>query len=451
LDLAQIGGVLRAERKKQGKSLEQIAEELGYGASTISSIERGIQNVSQEKRIAYAKAVRMGSLFGIVEEAEQRIRLLRRKLRIIEDIVVANPKQALKQLAHLNQVEKIEYMGVLRPFIHYLKGKSYLAQQDREKAEKHFRYGIESMVKFPELEDTNLKAACYNELSTIKHIQGNYQEALKQARLGLANFVDDGERTYYESLLLLNQCIYLDGLGLSEETLKTLDELNTYVETTVNRHKIRTSLVIKMYTLYTNTLDKLNMPQKALEYAKDGEEIAVTNQELDSLFVLWSQIGSIYLKMEKLELAEEYFFKALDLQPKVKRQHLIPFAFKDFATLLMIKNDWTFAKEIIDQCISISKTQQDERNLAESLISSAKWCMKQDLFQEAIDLYKAAEEIADKRPTKPQLLIITSNLCYCYKQVNDLDKFQTYLERFYWICREEADKGSFHEIDFSLS
>jgi transcriptional regulator with XRE-family HTH domain len=91
MDLAQIGGVLRAERKKQGKSLEQIADELKCGASTISSIERGILNVSEEKRIAYAKEVGMGSLFGIVEEAEKRINRLRHKLEIIEEIVFANP------------------------------------------------------------------------------------------------------------------------------------------------------------------------------------------------------------------------------------------------------------------------------------------------------------------------------------------------------------------------
>lgn len=140
MDLARIGGVLRAERKKLGKSLEQVADELGMGTSTVSAIERGIYNVSEEKRIAYAKIVGMGSLFGIVDEVEQRIQHLRHKLRIIEDIVVANPKQALKQLAQLNQEEKIEFMGVLRPFVHYIKGKCYYKQQEWERAQKHFRY-----------------------------------------------------------------------------------------------------------------------------------------------------------------------------------------------------------------------------------------------------------------------------------------------------------------------
>jgi tetratricopeptide (TPR) repeat protein len=433
MDLAQIGGVLRAERKKLGKSLEQIANELSCGASTISSIERGILNVSEEKRIAYAKAVGMGSLFGIVEEAEKRINRLRHKLEIIEEIVFANPKEALKKLAHLNNEEKIEYIGVLRPFVHYLKGRANFVFQNWETAEKYFRYCIETIEKHPELVKTNFKSYCYNGLGVIRYLQGDYKKALKQTTSGLDNFKATGERTYNKLFLLLNKSIYLDGLEKYEESLKTLDDLNHYITTAPDQDEIRISLKIKMYTLYTNTLDKLGMPQKALKYARCGEKIADTNHEIDSLFMLWSQIGAIYLKLEELKLAEEYFAKALDIKSKVIGRHLIPFAFKHFATLLMIKNDWDFAKEIIDQSIEISKNQKDDRKLAESLVSSAKWCMRQNQFEEAIDLYLQAEKIAELQPTKSLLAEITADLCFCYEKINNLEMFQSYSKKYFWL------------------
>lgn len=439
MDLVQIGGVLRAERKKLGKSLEQIADELGIGISTVSSIERGIYNVSEDKRTAYAKALGMGSLLGIANEAESRIRYLRHKLRLIEDIVVANPENALVQLVALNQAEKIDYMGILRPFVYYLKAKCYFGEQNWDLARKYFHFGIESMAKYPELDATNLESACYNELSTIEHIQGNDREALKQVRLGVAHFTAKGERTHIKSLLLLNQCIYLTELGLYEKSLQALDELNTYVKIT-DQHKVQILLVIKMYAIYTRTFDNLGMQQKALKYAKYGEEIAITNKKFDSLFTIWCRIGDIYLKLEELELAREYFFKALELKPKVKEQNLIPYALKNFITLLMMENDWEFAKEIIDQCIAISKKQPDERNLAESLVSLAKWYKNQERHQAAIDLYHEAEEMAEKHPTKTLYLEIIADLCYCYKQVDHIENYQSYVEKFYWLSQRRALK-----------
>jgi transcriptional regulator with XRE-family HTH domain len=97
----QIGGILRAERKKIGKSLEKTAEELGVGTSTLSSIERGIHNVSQEKWMDYARTLGMGSLLGVVDEVEARVTFLRQRLDGIEDIATANPNKALKQLVTL--------------------------------------------------------------------------------------------------------------------------------------------------------------------------------------------------------------------------------------------------------------------------------------------------------------------------------------------------------------
>ncbi len=254
MDFKQIGGVLRAQRKKLGKSLEQMADELKVGISTLSSIERGIHNVSQEKWMEYAKLLGIGSLLGVVDEVEERISYLRRKLKNIEEIAAANPEKALMQLVELNKIEKVESIGVLRPIVHYLKGKCYFTQKEWEQAIKYFQYGIDSMEKYPELDETNIKPACYNEISTIKHLQGHYQEALETVQQGLVCFIDQGERTYLKSLLLLNQCIYLDHVGAYEKALQALVKLDTYIRECSYQLEIRTSVIIQMYVIHCNIL-----------------------------------------------------------------------------------------------------------------------------------------------------------------------------------------------------
>jgi tetratricopeptide (TPR) repeat protein len=447
VDIKQIGGILRAERKKLGKSLEQMAEELGVGTSTLSSIERGIHNVSREKWTDYAKALGMGNLLGVVDEVEERIMVLRRQLRAIEDISTANPEKALEQLTLLNQVEKVESMGVLRPIIHYLKGKCYFTQNKWEQAIKHFQFGIGSLEKYPELDDTNIKAACYNDLSYINHFHGQYQEALTLVQQGLACFVDKGERSYLKSLLLLNQCIYLDQLGINEKALQALEKLNAYIQENNYQLEVRTSVIIQMYIIHANILTKLHMPEKALEYAQQGEKIAWINQDYSRLFALWVQMGSIYLKMQELVLAEEYLLKALDLQSKLKQTNLLLLALKNFAILLIMKEEWSKVQEVMDRYLVLSKTHEDKQGITESLVTIGRWYQKQTQYLKAIDLYGIAESIVKQHGLNSLNLEIVTGLWFCYKQIGNQIKFQEYMEQMFYLQQSKEEKESFNFVD----
>jgi transcriptional regulator with XRE-family HTH domain len=52
----EIGAVLREEREKRGHTIRKMAEILDISPATISNMERGLANVSDEKYILYAKS-----------------------------------------------------------------------------------------------------------------------------------------------------------------------------------------------------------------------------------------------------------------------------------------------------------------------------------------------------------------------------------------------------------
>lgn len=450
VDFKQIGGVLRAQRKKLGKNLEQMADELKVGVSTLSSIERGIHNVSKEKWLAYANALGMGSLLGVVDEVEEQIVYLRRKMKNIEEIAAANPKQALQQLNELNKTEKVESMGVLRPMVHFLRGKCYFTQKDWERADKYFHYSIESMEKFPELDETNVKADCYNYLSFIKHFHGEYQDALKLVQIGLMHFVDNGNRDDLKALLLLNQSIYLDHLGAYEKVLNTIEELNDFIHQHNYQIEVRTSVIIQMYIIQSNVLIKLNMLEKALECAKKGEKIAWINQDFSRLFSLWAQIGSIYLQMQDLVLAEEYLLKSLDLQAKITKSNLLLFAYKNYAALSILKKEWALANDIVDRLLKIGETQQDKRDVVVSLLRVGEYYQANGRYVEAIELYLRVEEMVNESKLDSYRYEIITGLWFCYGQMKDKAKFQHYMEQMYQLQQVKNEHYSINFVD-SLS
>jgi tetratricopeptide (TPR) repeat protein len=441
LDMKQIGGILRAERKKLNKSLEQMADELKVGVTTLSSIERGIHNVSKEKWMDYAKALGMGKVLGIEDEVEKKLAVLRRKLKIVEDITSENPEEARKKLTTLNKEEKVESIGVLRPYVHYLKGKCYFAQKDWEMATKYFQFGINSMEKYPELDRTNIKSACYNSLSVMKHSQGCYQDALQLIQRALFSFVDsdNAQRLHLESILLLNESIYLDQLSLNEKALKSLKKLDEYVQQGNHQNHVRISVKIKMHTLHAYILTNMNMLEKALEYAEKGEQLARVNQDTSSLFSIWAQIGYTYFKMQKIKFAEEYILKALDLNinKKISTYQLL-IALKYQGLIVIAKNDWDLAEQVVKNMLALCEEHSNKKEVIEVITCLASFYQKQERYVEAISLYYEAERLGKEYKLNSMKYTISIGLLHCFKNVGDYNKFKEYMDSFFHL---EVVKG----------
>lgn len=104
----KTGSALRVKRKKLGISLEDMADKMQLSPSTLSLIERGMENVKDEKYEDYAKQLGCSHLVGVVEEVEKKETELNNQLQKIVQIIIANPTYGRKKLQQLNNSEDLK-------------------------------------------------------------------------------------------------------------------------------------------------------------------------------------------------------------------------------------------------------------------------------------------------------------------------------------------------------
>jgi tetratricopeptide (TPR) repeat protein len=185
-----------------------------------------------------------------------------------------------------------------------------------------------------------------------------------------------------------------------------------------------------MYTMYASVLNRLHMDERALEYAKKGIRLAWINRDYDRLFTLWAQTGIIYASLD-LESAEKYYLKALDLEPSLSKEHLFPFAFVNFAELLIQNQQWQKAKQLIGRSIQICRKNKDNSFLVRSLLVFGKWHMQQEQYNKAVTLFLEAEKIASEHRFDELVTKSIANLCTCFEELQDESNFVTYAIKLY--------------------
>src|SRR5690606_6212093 len=108
MDKKTIGPILRRERKKQKLTIEEVVKNLSFEATTLSNLERGFTNVTDEKYIEYATLLGIEEeLFGIVSEEKRKERTRRRRLKQIEYIASIVPEKALKYLEDRSEERRV--------------------------------------------------------------------------------------------------------------------------------------------------------------------------------------------------------------------------------------------------------------------------------------------------------------------------------------------------------
>lgn len=322
VEKVQLGGCLKAERKRRKLSLEQMAEQLGIAVSTVSYMERGLPSVSEEKYTDYAKLVGLGKLVGSPSEVEAKIDFLRTKLEDVEDIVSANPDKALEHLGRLEQEEGISSILSLSPLIFYLKGRAFFGKWELDRAKEQFELALKHLDNLAQRDNTNVKACCLSELGRVAYYKQDLLQALFFTEEGLVSIVENGKRKEIQASLMLNKVIYLEVLKQYEKALNAVEKLNEYISKQDAFQEVKLYIVIQMYAMYASILNELNMREKAIDYAKKGICIARLNKEYDQLFVLWIQIGIINANLEKWEQSEAYYLKALEIEREVKNKQL---------------------------------------------------------------------------------------------------------------------------------
>jgi transcriptional regulator with XRE-family HTH domain len=200
VDLVRIGGILRAERRKLGKSIERFSEEIALGSTTISLIERGMPTVSLEKYQYYAEKLGKGILFGMASEADKKIIELKEKLQDIEEILPANPKKAFGDLKKLNQEEQVESIPILQSFVFYLKGKYHLKKKEWKVSKDCYLQAIQVAEMQPESAVDDLIPRCYLDLGVVYYQQDQFHQALDSTDHGLSYYIQNEPHPFFYGL-----------------------------------------------------------------------------------------------------------------------------------------------------------------------------------------------------------------------------------------------------------
>jgi|SRR5690606_22490270 len=436
MDKKTIGPILRRERKKQKLTIEEVVKNLSFEATTLSNLERGFTNVTDEKYIEYATLLGIEEeLFGIVSEEKRKERTRRRRLKQIEYIASIVPEKALKYLEDIHQEISSNENSSLSPPIYYLKGICYFKQKEWKLSEEHFLTAIEITDHFEELEKSNIKSASYNYLSAICYLHKNdLVKALEYTDKGIDQFDIEGDRLNQYYLLLLNKPTYLEEMNENEKALQSLRTLEKKLLDSKNTdifHNIRTSTIIQMHTMYAIIYKNLGFYEEALSHANDGIHIAWINKKYDQLFSLWTTVGMIYYSLGDTVRAKSHYQLALDIEHEVKNEKRLSYTFTNLSEMLLYERRMKKSKKFATRAVEISKKGPRKLLYVQSLLSLGKWHLAQNEFQNALSILLEAEKLAVKHQFKKEEETIVTLIGTCYKQLNDQGNFIKYLEKLY--------------------
>ncbi|RAL25596.1 helix-turn-helix domain-containing protein [Thermoflavimicrobium daqui] len=432
-DRKKSGELLRKIRKDHGYTIENLADDY-ISASTISNIERGNPYVSIEKINYYAEKldVNLEQLSNLMTKEKKNEKKYRLQLMSIENMIdLVDPNAGLAKLRQMSS----DCFSHCPGMINYLKGKSYY-RKNKEKAETYFLKAIQQVEQQPILEKSNIKPICYNELGTIYFYKHELEKALHYTQKGIDSFIPEGERSYVKSMLLANKAIYLEDLGRLEESIQTIDQLRAQPEEFKS-----TNSTLSIYVLQARIYHRNKLYSQAITCTETGIELARINRMHDRSSELWTLLGNIYFSLEKTEEAEICYLTALDLKEKIKKEHLLISPYTQLGLLYLEQDKFVEAKRPLEDAVKIGERSDHILPFISALIALGNFYLKQKKYYQAIQPFEKALVLAQKHHSMDREEQIVVNLCYCYEQIGDIERFQDYSKRLVEVKFCSTPKG----------
>ncbi|RAL25708.1 helix-turn-helix domain-containing protein [Thermoflavimicrobium daqui] len=388
VDRVGFGNFVRKTRKSKGLRQEDLVDD-NISQSAVSYIETGNGEVSVEKMEYILKKLDVKKkLSDFVEAGKEDDEVaikeeLKIRLAAIENIIdLVSPEEGLVQIRDLSIPLKHEY----NVFVEYLKGKCFFFKRNWNKAHKHF-FGCIHMLdhQHAKMTYTNLKSACYHELSTIEYIQNNFHQALSYSKKAMEYFQVDGQRKYYKDIIMVSQVIYLEKTNQVGEALNVLDDLTFDKEDIVFEkgekgiYKSESKeAALNMYEMKSKLLAKHGSLAEAKKVALKGIELARIDKMYDRSLELWTTLGSIYIEQNKLNLAECCFRTALKLKDKVKKEYLLAYVYNQLGKLYYKFEDFRQSQKEYLESIKYSRKANDVYLETQALIGLGECYIKQN-------------------------------------------------------------------------
>lgn len=438
LDRLSIGKALRKKRKSLGWTLDNVADMSNgeLSKSTISNIERGFPGVKEEK-IEYLSQllnVNIDQIHLLIQEDDKlNLRWKRKLLRIEQLIDLVGSEKAHKQLKGIS----LDSGNSLIVLHRYLVARCHYHKRQYLKSNKEFSNCLQLLNKFPEMEYTNIRAACFKELGRISFFyHNNLEQALQFTEQGLDAFLSEGERKVTKYTLLSSKASYLEKMQRNEDALHVLDELRSEQDQWYRNIEV----VLNMYEIRANLAAKHHLYEDATRFAKEGLELARSNKHHERALELMTTLGNIrYLKRD-FEEAEDWYKLALELESRINREYLFVSTYTQLGTLYMDLEQLDKAKEYLHIAVEKGESNDDGIRYHLALIALGDFYVKLERNREAISYYEKALNQAKKFGfplIDPDLYI---KLSHCYQYI-DLHKSNKYV-KMYMEVRLNLNKGS---------
>ncbi|MGF7086562.1 tetratricopeptide (TPR) repeat protein [Kroppenstedtia sanguinis] len=438
LEIHEIGEVIRKVRKDRGLRLEDLADE-NISPATISNIERGVPHVNLEKTKYLLNKLELDieslpSLMVSEQQEMEETKFELFKVEVLLDIEDLNPSQ--KKLENLDLDDGHPYAATA----HFLKGKLNRIKRNWKRAERSFFNAIRLANQNNPDSESNIEAASYNELSLTSFGQNDLKQALKYAENGLEVFQPGGERPQYEFILKRNRAIYLERLGRLGEAMQIVQEAWPQIH-----EMIQVETILSFYWLRSDLLRRSQMFDEAITYAKEGLEFARINRNHDSMFDLWTVLGSIYMDKKRWDQAESSFEMALKLSDQVQEEDKLTTVHARLGVLYMHRPDGRDPFETIQKAIQIGERTNSATRLSYALQVMGDYFRKKEDLEQAILYYTRMLKLAKRHDYKKKEYLALFRLSQCY-ETQDEEKFHQCLRELYQVQQElQEEAGGFQE------
>ncbi|MRG26866.1 hypothetical protein GIJ05_01455 [Laceyella tengchongensis] len=399
IDRAAFGEYIRRVRKQQKLQQKDLVDDV-LTQPLLSLIETGKPGVSEDKMRYVLKKLNSSrdlSDFYIIENDEENKDAGEEiiiKLNIAENLIdLLDPDEGLEMIRKLDLSDD-------NPFIvygNYLKGKVFMHKKNWKKAHKYFHDTIYNIQhQFEDLAYSNLQAAAYHELGIIAYLQNNYREALACSQRASMCFLPDGEREYYQEMILISKAIYLQNLNDIDGAQSTLDEMENIIFPKEKNHRkcFSKEAALNMYDVRSSLFMKSKMYKQAIQYALKGIELARIDKMYNRLCELWTTLGKIHVQKNKLDLAQLCFETALKFEKLIDSQSLLSYIYNQLGLLYSKSRE---NKKAIDNSLRAAKFAKKANNAfryCEALIMLGQLYFKEHQNDEAIQILNEARELS---------------------------------------------------------
>jgi tetratricopeptide (TPR) repeat protein len=432
MDRTTIGRVIRKKRKERGWSLDNVANMTSdLSRSTVSNIERGFSGVKEEKIIEYCNILRIpyDQLPQLIQNDNQQHHSLLEKLTRIEPMIdLIGAREAKKQLKMLS----LKSENPLSVVFQYLDARCNYHLGNYAIAANDFNSSLHLLEKYPEMEYTNIRSACYKELGRIAfYYHNNLELALQHTQQGLLSYDKNGERKIIKYALLSCKASYLEKIKNDEETINTLKEL--YAEQ--DQWYRSTEVVLNMLEIQANLAAKKAYYDEAMNYAKEGLELARANKRPERALELITTLGNICLLKKNYKEAEDWYLFALQFRNKIKNNYLFVSIYTQLGILYMTLEKWSKAKEHLQKAVEKGGKYQNPIRLHLALIAFGDYYVKTNEPKKAIPYFQKAMEQTESHElgfNDPDLYL---KLSHCWKE-EDSEKSKEYMDKYMQIRLE---------------